>query len=528
MNTIPMGCFLDRVQLYARGDAYSRQFVRPMIVVLIAVFPLLNQNFPTTLRPLLFVVACAVGFRSVYTTFLVLAASVVIPDQGFGPFTATHVALLMWGASWFLWQRDRRFCLPRSGSALLYVLGVWLTITALLTSDTAMLFEFLKAVAVGMIAYHMLSLDNVRPELCLLSMVLGTALAAMPWYFESVLHLPGFVNRSNIVFYNIRSGGFRYAIAKQDPNAITILLNVMSWGALNLGLRARSFALPFSGWWLVLLATLAFPPLVAADSRTGYLVFLLAAFVTGALWLATQPGVLTSLVRYRVSLRVASGRRTPALATLVLVALLIAALLIGAERYAGPEWYDRIATTFTVLAERRLDDREDRFSEAWAVISASPVFGVGIDGYQNIPGFVNVPHNTFLDMGIAGGVPGMIAFALAVFWPAAQCLIRLKRIHASTVVGLVCYVVILGEMMSLSMVGDKLFWILWAFLVLAAEQTANGKDGWSAVVSGPKETVRGIGGSLTTFELRSDHGPDEAGRLASDPEPRGRRLECRP
>lgn len=478
MNGIRLGRYEDSAYMRPPWDAYSRQFMRPTVIVLLLIVPLLNLNLPAPLRPLLFTVACVVGFKSVYATFLVLAASVVVPDQGFGPFTATQVALLVWAVSWLLWQRDRRLYLSRTGAALLYLLALWLVIAALMTSDTTLLLEFLKAVGVGLVAYQTLALEDVKPELCLLSMLLGAVLAAVPWYLESVLHLPGFTNQRMLsdasFIYWSRSGGMRYAIAKQDPNAVSILLNLAFWGLLNVALRAQRFDLPLSNKQLALLAVLALPPLIAAESRAGYLVFALIGTLTLVLWLVERPRHPGPSVFS--SNGVTTGQRQDLrpylLVTFFAVALLLSALLLAPASSLAPDWSNRITGTFDVLLERGLDDRADRYSEAWMAISVAPVFGTGTRAYMAAPEFVNVPHNTFLDVGVGAGIPGMLVFAIILLWPFMRYFVQLERAQPSATVAVIGFAVILTEMMSLSMVGDKLLWMLWAILIFLSEQSA--------------------------------------------------------
>jgi hypothetical protein len=443
-----------------RRDAYSRNLFPSVVFVLIISVALMNWNMSNTYRLPLLTVASIIGVHSVYATFTLLASSIVIPDFGL-PFTATQFVLLVWIFGWLVWQRDHRFYISYNAVFLLSPFVLWVAISAAVTYDFTLVLQILKVIAVVFVTYHVLSLDRIRPELILLSIFLGTCLSTVPLYLGAFLNIPGFevshVGEHSLYYSQI--GILRYSITKQDPNAVSLLLSLTFWGMLNLGMRARMLDLPVSRKWLVIIASLCIPPMVMAQSRGSFVVFVVTATLTILLGLFERFNVSKSI-------KITSfpfPKTNVQLSTILVVipVFMISLVIIG--HVLDMKWSTIINSVMDILAYRGLDDRSLRFSEAWNHIASAPLFGVGTVIYLETT--ASAPHNIFLDVGIAAGLPGMAFFLSVVLMPVLLYVFNPKLIAKDISIAIITYLTCLGFMLSLSIIGDKIFWCLWAFLI---------------------------------------------------------------
>ena len=472
----------DKLELKSQivRDGYSRNFIYPTLFVFLLSLPLLHPDVFPAGRLLIFIIACLVGFKSVYTTFFILTASIIIPDQGLAPFTATQLSLVIWMFSWLIWQRDFHVHISRKHIFYCAPCLFWIAISGLTNSDYFMLNQFFKGLVVSLIAYHILSLENVKPELCFLHVLLGVSLAAIPWYLITFLHVSGFETKILREFgrleYLSLTGLVRYSITKQDPNAISMLLNFLFWGAINILIRIRSLKILFSRVLLILLAGISIPPLIATNSRTALITFALAGTLTILLWV--KESILGRKYRLIGKNEDSSGRRKnkyermQIILPVVMFAFAIIAIVASQATFNLIEfqWMDRITSVADTIMQKGLDDRGLIFSSAWNEIKGSPFYGIGLNTF--LMHYNLASHNTFLDFGLAAGIPGMIAFIIIAALPIFSFLFRLQRSLPSTSIYIVCYCVIIIGMMSLSIEGDKLFWMLWSMIVFTIEKSS--------------------------------------------------------
>jgi O-antigen ligase len=317
----------------------------------------------------------------------------------------------------------------------------------------------------------MVRLRYVRIELCLFNVILGASLALVPWLMNNLFKITSFEIENIRASVYLGSSGFRYAIAKQDPNAITILLNIVFWGAVNMFLWEYFGKRIRLGILLLFLSIFALPSIIDSESRGGFIVFTLTLVITTIVWYLARKHLSDEQKENLTQKARSQGRGYIKKSDVVLgiIIILIGTILLGIDNTRKVDWKNRIDNTIYALKEKGLDDRAIRFKEAWEIIRKSPVSGVGTKEFI-ASNFGNAPHNTFLDIGIGAGLPGIVLFALVVFMPLYFQLTRRKTIESINNVNTVCYFVIISSMMSLSMVGDKLFWVFWSFSIYLYEK----------------------------------------------------------
>lgn len=452
-------------------DRYSRKYVLFTVIAFVGSLALLNKDFPDGLRLAFYLLIIMIGFKSVYATFFLLAASVILPDIGLHPVTATQLVLVAWLISWTLWSKNHRIFLPRKGLFPLSIFLMWLFVTAMMNSDFYLLSEVAKAVAVGFVAYHMTRLKNVRTDLCFMNVILGASLSIIPWNLTNIFGWTAYELENVRSSFFLSNGGYRYAISKQDPNAIALLINIAFWGAVNILLRTNNRKKRSSDILMIAICVFSLPPIIAAGSRGGLMVFIVSAAMTLLLWLIDISRGRKNHLREDRSWNRPS-RRLPLGNAVILTCLfliMLAIMAMSVKKSFNVPWNYQVTNTLERLRLYGLDDRAQRFSEAWSVIKNSPLKGIGTTEYL-VRNVGKSPHNTALDVGVAAGVPGMILYILVMALPIFYSYRGLRWEHPTPSAYLVCYIVVVISMMSLSIIGDKFFWIFWFLIMVFCEQ----------------------------------------------------------
>lgn len=181
----------------------------------------------------------------------------------------------------------------------------------------------------------------------------------------------------------------RYSALGGGPNIFVRVMVLAALGALYL---ATTRSKPRLLWLVPVFMVWA----VLSGSRGGLLAFGLAVAIGGI-----------ALLR-RMNRRVAVASLVVAV-----VGVATASQLLGGERLADLRYRFVVLT----LEDRYASGRDVLFEDTWALFEQSPVFGVGIDGYQALVPFTRnlaYPHNLVLATMAEGGVVGLALLLAAL------------------------------------------------------------------------------------------------------------------
>ena len=214
------------------------------------------------------------------------------------------------------------------------------------------------------------------------------------------------------------------------------LFGAVRWGD---GALTGPFVKPHAGSsYLAVLFPAVLPPALRLIRRgdlrgwLGALLLLAAAAATMVLIGQRMPTLLMALGLVFAALLV------PALRLPALAALALGALVIALTPIVSPPTYQKLVLHFLDQMQHFWDSNYGQiYLRALAMVQASPLFGVGVDGFRDDclnPAFVhgnallgvsdaqvnlaigcNIhPHNYWLQMATSGGLPALLAFGVLV------------------------------------------------------------------------------------------------------------------
>lgn len=124
--------------------------------------------------------------------------------------------------------------------------------------------------------------------------------------------------------------------------------------------------------------------------------------------------------------------------------LLIVLLLIGIVYFVGMDGWKRLIS-FDVITGNfdyySILDRGRVWTNTAAIIMEQPIFGYGSNTYQittSLTGARMSAHNTFLQLGLVGGIPAVVIFLMTMFSPFKYY--SGKRVNFIYIVGLLAFI----------------------------------------------------------------------------------------
>jgi O-antigen ligase len=320
----------------------------------------------------------------------------------------------------------------------------WTTVAAFYNSDFKLEIEMLKAVVIGLTALYLYSAARQPRDRVALALLAGLSV------FFTVLFFYNTGLASPPLQYFRGSGLVRLWHGRQDPNSTAVIANMIAAGGLGLSAYVSGRSQRILVTIAVLLAIAA---CVMTDSRGG-LVGLAGISVLFAGYAAVG-----SIRQMRILKRIAIFSSLGIVLVLVLLAV--------SSTFAG-EIRSRFESMVATIQDKGLDTRGRAMGMALDRIAENPIFGGGYGEYYNDQigsGMaIAVAHNTFLDFALAGGWTGATLFGCFAVLPFIR--------HASTRVRetsslplLLMYAALCFGMLSLSMVGEKAYWMLWCILM---------------------------------------------------------------
>jgi len=422
-------------------------YLKLFIGILYIVF-LMNEHYPNNLRFIFFlaITLFLVSYEELF--FFILTASIIVPDIGFGQFTATQIALISSIISLIIIKKRKlTFRFFPFGFTLLIIL--WLLFTSIYTKDLFLLKELLKGLFLGFILIQYINTNGLNIKKSIKNYFYGLSLLVVPWYLENIFKL------SSFHIENIRSASYqgiigeRYAIYKQDPNALAMITNIIFWAFVNILIyeaidRSKEKGKSLLIYILISIASLLI--LIMTQSRMGIIVFFIG-------------GIITIINLFYI--KNLNKKMILNIVFIFLISLLIFGLII---KIIGDKTFylnTSVKENIIRIYEKGLDDRQIRFSEALDIVKANPITGIGLNSYLYSVGTYS--HNTFLDVAICSGIPGLILFILLTLLPIIYYLNYNQANHEIKMV-MITYLLTIISMMSLSMIGDKIFWSCWFLL----------------------------------------------------------------
>lgn len=415
-----------------------------IFILAILILSLFLKKFPENYRLFIFIISCLISFNNVYSFIFLLVASILIPDNGFYSFTATQIATILFvSISFIRYKKIYVFSPKHIHYFVLFI--IWLLFTSILNKDGFILKEVLKGFIIGFIFYNSISLSNLNNFKAVYYKLLGLAII-IPIIFSNILKIDIFYSENMRSPLFVGYEGIRFAGIKQDPNALAVIINLIIWGFFNLVMKEnKPKILKIILYLLIILSGLYI--LIYTQSRGGYILFVFGALITLIFqFIQTKKGIIRNKKK---------------------LYFILAAVLIGGTIIVIKNHYI-ISLVLKNLYEKKLDYRSANYKDALAIIIDNPYFGYGFEKYVFKENF-GYPHNTFLDVGVASGLVGILLFFIITLIPILIYFKNnlIKNISGSIV--LIFYLLILLAMQSLSMHGDKLFWINWFWLLKISE-----------------------------------------------------------
>ena len=384
-----------------------------------------------------------ISFATPVSGLLYLSAAQVIPNPSGCPLTSAQMAL----ASFFLWQfaKGKITDIFRMGRPLWMAVApffIWSAGLALTRGDYKFGLLLLFAILTGCAVAALVGQSGNRLVTCLVMFLAGQALAmCLFWIVRLHLGVPTQAFAIEL-FGDSTVEEARIGTAKGNANMLGVPMALVCIGAIGWFISR-----PKQNWLAVLFAlvwlAVAGPPLIASGSRGGIV--------------ALAGGVVFHLV---IGIRAGKSFTSALLA----LAVLLAVLVLGLHRLGLDErWQDMIQRQEKQQSERGnlIAGRKLEWTAAWKGILDSPLFG---GGHVEILSFQDAPemweaHSTYLDAGLAGGLPGMALFC----WLALKPILELWRRRREAVIGwlLAVYAVSIISIGSTSAMQSKHFWMLW-------------------------------------------------------------------
>ena len=417
-------------------------------------FPEIHANFAWPIV----VVLSMVSFATPISGMFFLSASQVIPDPVMHPIVTPSMMAI---GGFFLWQLPRVFRFVAIRNMLLIKIAapffIWCSIMTMVRGNYPYVLLTTYSIITGFAATIIARQSKGRPLSCLVAFLAGQAIAATVfWIVKLGLGQPVQTFDTEI-FGGSFADSLRFGCARGNATSLGPSMGIVAVGVIShwlLVARNRSFQNWVARIAGLLLLLVVVPPLIASGCRGA-----MVAVVGGLLFL-----VVAGLVSVR----------TLYLASPVIIA---GGLILGT---AWNQLNLDKAWSFTI--ERQSHDnmyggslisgRQNEWGAAAMGVLDSPIIGGGkiiMRSYQDNPEMW-ASHCSYLDSGLAGGIPGMILFCFFVIYPIK----RLWRGRHDPVVAcfLAMYVMNAIVIATTSAGYVKTLWILWGIGVVLMERIA--------------------------------------------------------
>jgi len=197
---------------------------------------------------------------------------------------------------------------------------------------------------------------------------------------------------------------------------------------------------------------------------------LLAAAMLGS---GSRGGILAFLIAFVFTLLITGARitlsRTIA-ACAVIAGLAILFWILFVDQDYSAYLYERFVVV--TVGERYLSTRDEFLWNAWQTIQSNPVWGVGLDGYQQtFKGYFTYPHNLFLQAQAEGGIIATLLLLSALLAAAIRWHLT-KTVEAKLALGLAIMYLIASQF-SGGIYDARFVWFFLALYMFPGERLAS-------------------------------------------------------
>jgi O-antigen ligase len=443
-----------------RNQDTQQRFLLPVLLTFIPCFLINFDLIHKTLAAPILLSVSFYSFFSPYSALLFLTATQIIPDIS-SSFPLINADLAVIG--WIAVTSIRRLFFPTKNKLEIpWVFIAWLTpflgwmaICAIINADLSALKMILKAMVIAVIIWNLISQTNGRYDLCLLAILIG-CLLCLPGFWGRELGISVYVpERLEIFMRNPIRGAIRIGSGRGDANTIYPFLLSAVVGFLSLTFAHTSLTTEKKTRWTlytlsVLAVVLCLPAALATVSR--------GVIMCGS-------GSLLLLFLLSISW---NPQEWPLWKKAMILGGLLGtsmAIIMWSKEFAF------LSTRMDVLVNYwqkvgLTGGRENVFSPAIDAILKFPLFGLPYSEYLSkySQGTYDIAHNTFLDIGISGGLPGML-FSVMFFIAPYYYLMKDKRMLPAVLPTLVIYSNWLLYAQIISCLNTKVIWCLWILLI---------------------------------------------------------------
>jgi O-antigen ligase len=455
------GSTLNNAAVY---DHFATTFLEKFIclLVLAGCLALNYQPVYDSLGKHIVIVLSLVSFLTPVSGMFFLAASQMIPDPAGFPLSASQTAVLGFAVHTLLAEKFKylRAALPVLKAVAPFV--VWTGVLMLLHGELRQILLLAYAVVTAVAVASLVSQSGGRTTLCLGLLAAGFALCGVT-FWGIKLGIPGMVQAFNTQLYgettaeSSRMGSARGNAGMLGPPMAIAIVGLSGVALALMQNRNRRF-------WncCVLLVTclaIGIPPLIGSGVRTGFIA-LIVGFLT---WLFVGGGFF---------------RRNPVAGRVMWIGIALSVLVVAVAWY--PLQLNQYWNETTQRQEEQggiespLGGRTLEWKAAWDSVLTSPLLGTGgrpvaIYSYEEAPELW-ASHNTYLDVAMLGGIPGLLFYLLFLSKPLIALWFR--RSDGNCLALIAAYLATCVAITGNSALQMKHIWMLWP-LLMAVAQTYN-------------------------------------------------------
>jgi O-antigen ligase len=438
---------------------------RELVVCTAVIVSCIALHFPAVHRHFGWPIEIGLSLLSFCTPIsgiLYLSAAQVIPEPVMNPIITSSMMAV---AGFLLWQivhlsrSSITNCLPLLKAVAPYYF--WCSSMTLLRGNISFFltttYAILTGCAVAALAYQ----SKGRFMICLLSFLVGQAIAGTVFWMVK-LGLGDPVQTFDTDVYGssstdaLRFGSGRGNATELGPSMALVVIGAIAlWLMFSGGPQARSWVVRIIGASLFLVTM---PPLIASGCRGA-----IVAVACGLVFI-----VFAGLVTARALLAI----------PVVLVACAVVFGVWWSELGLDKAWESTVEREHSQMEDdgSLVSGRQNEWKAAALGIVDSPFFGGGhieLLSYQDNPEMW-ASHSTYLDTGLAGGLPGMALFAWFVLVPVSRLWHRRRDVFIGCF--LTVYVMNAVVISTTSAGQVKHLWMLWGLAASCmAFPLANGR-----------------------------------------------------
>lgn len=330
---------------------------------------------------------------------------------------------------------------------------LWITICAIGYQDFSFLAQMVKGLFFSFIAYDIFMRSGCSQRRTAIALAAGFACAGIFYWAYHFGIAPAFSSKTIVAqFGNMVRGAARISAGRADANTSGASIGaalgafvILIIGAFFERIKRNRIHLFFLLFTILLILV---PPLLGSMSRGA----ILQCFV-----------VITAIFIYMLIVKRGNiDRKVIKLASLTVA--LLGALVFFTQTPIFNNVMFRLNNLYEFYQQQGggLADRGRTFERASILVIDNPIFGISSEAE-----FLHLgkeSHNTYLDAGLRGGIPGFIFFFLAMFVPFYKCWEDRKRqVVEPALIGL--YLAWAVTAANLSIIGNKAIWVTWILLM---------------------------------------------------------------